>query len=419
MRSKNLKLDLQNRIKNKTATVGVIGIGYVGSALSKSTAGAGFKTLGFDIDQEKIDSFNKQNLPNFSATDDFSKVSTCQIICICVPTPIDKNKKPNLGILEKTLGDVSSYLAPGTLVVLESSVAPGTTRNFVLPILEKSTLIAGRDFFLAFSPERIDPANTKFTVKSTPKVVSGVEENSQNLVYQFYKSFVDQVVVVATCEVAEMTKVLENTFRLVNISLVNEIAAFCQEAQIDIWEVIKAASTKPYGFLTHYPGPGAGGDCIPVLPYHLLDSAKALEIPLRVVKAAVRVNEIQPNIVVNKAIEVINGKFTKNGHNPKVFLIGISYKEETGDIRHSPALEIWHKLKSKGMTISYHDPYIPKFNGSMSERITKDTLTDHDLIIITTAHKNVPYEEVVNSSRPIIDTRNVLSNYRQSHIIRL
>lgn len=358
-------------------------------------------------------------MPNFSATDDFSKISNCQIICLCVPTPIDKNKKPNLGILEKALRNVSSYLAPGTLVVLESSVAPGTTRNFVLPILEKSPLIAGSDFFLAFSPERIDPANTKFTVKNTPKVVSGVEENSQNLVYQFYKSFVDQVVVVATCEVAEMTKVLENTFRLVNISLVNEIAAFCQEAQIDTWEVIKAASTKPYGFLAHYPGPGAGGDCIPVLPYYLLDSADKLEIPLRVVKAAARVNEIQPHIVVNKAVEVINGKFTKNGHNPKIFLIGISYKEETSDIRHSPALEIWHKLKSKGMAISYHDPYIPKFNGSMSERITKDTLADHDLIIITTAHKDVPYEKIVNSSRPIIDTKNVLSDYRQSHIIRL
>ena len=410
---------LSKLIKSKKAKVGIVGMGYVGTALSEACYKGGFSILGFEIDPEKVAKINALQKKNFQATENIERVRECDIVAICVPTPVDEYNRPNLSILTKAASDISLNLKKGQLVILESSVAPQTTRNVLYPILTVGSSLKGSDFFLAFSPERVDPGNGKFNVKNTPKVVSGIDKASLSLATLFYASFVDKVYPVSSLEAAEMTKVLENVFRLVNISLINEINQFTKNIGVDIWEVIGAAATKPFGFLAHYPGPGAGGDCIPVLPYHLLEAAQKNNVSLKVVEAAAAVNEAQPQKVSQKAIEVINGKFAKNGHNPKVLIVGVSYKEETSDIRQSPALKIWKDLEKSGMDVSYHDPYVGRINGSVSKRITSKAVAEHDLIIITTAHKKVPYGTLVRSKKPLIDTKNILSGYKQSHIIKL
>ena len=411
---------LSKLIKSKKAKVAVVGMGYVGSALSAAIEKGGFSILGIDIDLEKVAKINALGKKNFQATENIERIRECDIIAICVPTPVDEYNRPNFSILTKAASDISHNLKKGQLVILESSVSPQTTRNLLYPILASgSRLKGGSDFFLAFSPERVDPGNGKFNVTNTPKVVSGIDEKSLKLATLFYSSFVEKVYPVSSLETAEMTKVLENVFRLVNISLINEINQFTKKIGVDIWEVIGAASTKPFGFLAHYPGPGAGGDCIPVLPYHLLEAAQKNNVSLKVVEAAAAVNEAQPQKVSQKAIEVINGKFVKNGHNPKVLIVGVSYKEETSDIRQSPALKIWKDLEKSGMDVSYHDPYVGRINGSVSKRNTSKAVAEHDLIIITTAHKKVPYRTLVRSKKPLIDTKNVLSGYKQYHIIKL
>ena len=410
---------LSKLIKSKKAKVGIVGMGYVGTALSEACYKGGFSILGFEIDPEKIAKINNLQKKNFQATEKIERLQECDIIAICVPTPLDEYNRPNLSILTKAASDISLNLKKGQLVILESSVAPQTTRNVLYPILTVGSSLKGSDFFLAFSPERVDPGNGKFNVTNTPKIVSGIDEKSLKLATLLYSSFVEKVYPVSSLEAAEMTKVLENVFRLVNISLINEINQFTKSIGVDIWEVIGAASTKPFGFLAHYPGPGAGGDCIPVLPYHLLEAAQKNNVSLKVVEAAAAVNEAQPQKVSQKAIEVINGKFVKNGHNPKVLIVGVSYKEETSDIRQSPALKIWKDLEKSGMDVSYHDPYVGRINGSVSKRITSKVVAEHDLIIITTAHKKVPYRTLVRSKKPLIDTKNILSKYRQPHIIKL
>lgn len=410
---------LSNLITTKKARIGILGMGYVGQALAEGTTSSHFTTLGFDIDKAKISEINAKKRKFLGATDQIENLKSCHIICVCVPTPVNKSYKPNLSIIQGALVSIAKYLQTGQLIVIESSVAPGTTRNLALPILEKSGLVTGKDFFLAHSPERIDPGNNKFTLKNTPKVVGALDEISQKLALQFYKTFVKKVVPVSSVEAAEMTKVLENTFRLVNISFINEVASFTKALGIDAYEVIEAASTKPYGFLAHFPGPGAGGDCIPVLPYHFMEAAKKQNIPLMVTKAAAKVNELQPKKVAQKAIEIVNGKANQPNYKPKVMLVGVSYKAESKDLRHSPALKIWESLEKSGMTVSYHDPHVPKINGHTSQKISTETLKDHDLIVITTAHKKVPYQFIIDAGRPVLDTRNILSKYRQSHIFRL
>lgn len=405
-------------IKSRSATVGVVGMGYVGTALTEGILIGNYKVIGFDINQNRVAEINGQLNPNLSATSDMSGISEVDIICVCIPTPLDKNNKPDYSILKDVTLVVSKHIKAGQLVVIESSVAPGITRNFIAPILSKSKLKIGIDLFIAYSPERVDPGNDKYSVNNTPKIVSGYDEKSLKLAKLFYESFVEKVYPVSSCETAEMTKVLENTFRLVNISLINEVNQFTKGAGIDIWEVIKAASTKPFGFMAHYPGPGAGGDCIPVLPYHLLDAAKKKKISLKVVEAAAKVNELQPRKIANKAIELANGKLA-NGHKLNVLLVGVAYKEETADIRQSPALKIWKTLSESGLNVSYHDPYVDRVNGSQSRKMTKSTVSEQDLIIITTAHKKIPYGMLVKANKPVIDTKNILSKYRRPHIIKV
>jgi len=409
---------LSRKILSFKAVVGIVGVGYVGESLALATSNAGFKTNGFEIDKTKIEKINKLKHKNLKATDDKKLLASCDIICICVPTPTYKDNTPNLEYLTIAAKEIGKYLQNGQLIVLESSVAPGTTRNIVAPILREAANERKADFFVAFSPERIDPGNTKYGISITPKVVSGLDEESKQLTIEFYSKFVKQIVPVSTLEIAEMTKVFENVFRLVNISLVNELSDFARSLGINMWEVIDAAATKPYGFLAHYPGPGAGGECIPVLPYYLLDSAKKLKVDLPIVKKASETNHMQPHKVASHALRVLNGSNSKNGQR-KALIVGVAYKGEVNDIRGSAALAIWEKLEKEGVSVYYHDPYVEHINGFSSKQLHPEFLSEVDVIIIATAHKNISYDLLVNCQKPLIDTRNVLREFASPHIHRI
>lgn len=402
---------LQAKIKKGSARVGVVGIGYVGYALAQTTSKK-FFTIGFDIDQKKILAAKQKGLANFTATKDFSKLATCDIIVICVPTPLTENRKPDLTFVKKAAETVSRYLHQGELIILESSVAPGTTRNVLLPMFEYRGLKVEEDFFLAVSPERVDPGNKKFTITNTPRIVAGLGERSTYLASLFYRSFVKKVHAVHPVEVAEMSKMLENAFRLVNISLVNELSEYARGVGINIIDVIQAASTKPFAFLPHYPSPGAGGHCIPVDPYYLLRSPWKNGAKLSLIKEALKINEQRPKKVVNRAFEILEG----NGKKPKVLLVGLSYKKDSDDLRESASLKIWQELEKRGAQITYNDPYVSRFNGEKSTPLTKKVLLTHDLIIIATDHANLPYELFAQIRTPILDTRHTLPNNPLPHI---
>ena len=411
--------ELSEKITTKRALVGTIGVGYVGSAVARGAAEAGFTVIGFARSNRSIEGVNALHIKNLTATRDFSRLTSCDVLSLCVPTPVHRSNRPNMRFMSQALTTVASHLRPGQLITIESSVAPGTTRHVALPILETSGLVGGEDFFLSFSPERIDPGNTSYDITNIPKVISGLNELSLVLAKQFYSSFVATVVPVSTLETAELTKVFENVFRFVNIGLATEVSRFAQKAGINMWEVIEAASTKPFGFLPHYPGPGIGGDCIPVLPYYLLAGAKTVGVDLPIVRAAARVNMRRPRQVVERTLELINGKFKKNNGKPRVLLVGIAYKPESSDLRQSAALKIWELLVELGVNVSYHDPYVPKWNGAVSQELHPEFLKEQDAIVIVTHHKNIPFDVLVEARTPVLDTRNVFGQHRHSHIVRL
>ena len=393
----------------------------MGGALAQATSGAGYPTIGFDIDEALVVSLNSQKQSNFLATTNKQFLISCDIVCICVPTPVKQDNTPNLSFFESAVREVANQLTAGQLIIIESSITPGTVRNLALPILEQSHLKVSQDFFLGYAPERIDPGNKKFTLYNIPKVVSGFDKTSLKLTARFYSNLVEKVVSVSTIEVAEMTKFLENIFRMVNISFINELADYARFKDIDIIEAINAASTKPFGFMPHYPGPGAGGDCIPVLSYYLLDDAKKHKIKLKMVDAAMQVNEERLKKITEKVASIINHK--SNGEakpqKPKVLIVGVAYKAQSSNIRGSVSLKVWQQLEKMGAQISYHDPYVPRVNGHHSVPLTPENILPNDVIVITTDHRNIKYEELVKFKRPIIDTRNALANYRLSHIIRI
>lgn len=409
---------LLHKIKTRKAIVGIVGIGYVGTTLGMGTSSTGFSTIGFDIDQDKVEKVNAQHTPRFTATTHASTLKNCDIICVCVPTPIYKNKTPDVRPLKDALFNIARYIRKGQLISLESTVAVGSTRNLVLPILQSSDQRPGEDFFLAFSPERIDPGNKKFSLKNTPKIVAGLEQNSLRLARAFYKTFVKKVVLVSSLEVAEMAKLLENTYRFINISFINEVSRYTRKTGINLWETISAAHTKPFGFSVFFPGPGIGGHCIPVDPYYLLHDAKKRGVKLPMIQHAGIVNDQQPATIVRYALTILRQK-KRNLKNAKILLVGITYKEDVVDVRESPALLVWNLLERRGLHVSYHDPYVPQWNGKCSEKLSPNLLKNQDLIIITTNHRSINYDMLLKSQKAILDTRGVFSRLARPHLFSI
>lgn len=409
---------LQKTIAAEKATVGIVGMGYVGKALAELVNKKSFPLIGF------------------GRTTDTSLLKSCDIILICVQTPIDEAKNPDLQYLKKAIRQVAAHLRKGHLIIIESSVSVGTTRKIVLPMLKQSHLKEGIDYFLAFSPERVDPGNKHFPPENIPKIVSGLGGNSQKLAVSFYKKIIKKVVPVSSLETAELVKLFENTFRFVNISLVNDMESYAKLYKINMWEVVSAASTKPFGFLAHYPSPGVGGHCIPVDPFYLLNDANKNGIPLKLIQDAEKINDQRPRQVTQRALDILRqdhqtypysyhsagSKGGKSKHAPrfKVLLIGLAYKPDVDDIRESPALKIWEQLEKRGCIVSYHDPYVPSYKNKRSQDLSPELIKEYNLIIITTNHSNIKYSQLADYGVPMLDTRNTYTDgIKASHIYDL
>lgn len=423
-------MEVLDKIEKKEAIVGIIGMGYVGLPLAILSSSFGFKTIGFDVDDKKVNLLNEgksyikhikeeeiKKIKNiFSATSDFKKLKNCDVILICVPTPLTDHLEPDMQFIEKTGLDISKNMKKEQLIVLESTTYPGTTEEFLLPLLEKSGIKAGRDFYLAFSPEREDPGNSNFHTRIIPKVVGAYDEKSLKVAVSFYEKIVEKVIPVSSLKVAESCKIVENMYRAVNIAMVNELKILFLKMGIDIWEVIKAASTKPFGFQPFYPGPGLGGHCIPIDPFYLSWKAKEYDLNLRFVELAGEVNISMPYFVIDRLANALNerGKVLKGSN---VLLIGIAYKKNVDDLRESPALKIWDLLLKKGANVFYYDPFIPrvpktrkyKFEAE-SQNLDEKILKSMDAAIITTDHSTIDWKLVKNCAKLIVDTRGVFDS---------
>lgn len=423
---------LLKKISDKTAIVAVIGLGYVGLPLAVEKAKAGYRTIGFDVQESKVKAVNEGN--NYigdvvdeelsdlvtkgylSATGDFSIVKDADFIAICVPTPLDEHQQPDISYVKNSAINISKFLKKGTIVVLESTTYPGTTEELLLPILEEgSGLKCGQDFFLAFSPERVDPGNLIYKTKNTPKVVGGVDKDSTEIAAAMYRSVLEcNVHEVSSPKVAEMEKILENTYRNINIGLANEMAILCNKMGINVWEVIEAANTKPYGFQAFYPGPGLGGHCIPLDPYYLSWKAKEYNYHTKLIESSGIINDYMPEYVVERCGKLLN-KFKKPLNGSKILILGVAYKQDIDDYRESPALKVIENFESEGSSVDYYDPYVPeyKYKGKTNKSIkdlNKETLQQADLVVITTAHTKVNYEYVQDNSSIIFDTKNAMKD---------
>jgi UDP-N-acetyl-D-glucosamine dehydrogenase len=424
-----LKEDLLAKIRNRKARVGVVGLGYVGLPLVLRFAEEGFPVIGFDIDSEKVAKLNEgqsyiHHIPStslkrlvkeqhFEATSDFQRLVEPDCIIICVPTPLTEKKDPDLRYIESTAEAVCQTLRKGQLVSLESTTYPGTTEEILLEKFKVKGLEVGKDYFLVFSPEREDPGNPKFSTRTIPKVVGGITQNCLEIGQTLYGAVIDRVVPVSSTRAAELVKLLENIYRCVNIALVNELKLLGDRMDIDIWEVIEAASTKPFGFTPFYPGPGLGGHCIPIDPFYLSWKAKEYDFSTRFIQLAGEVNTAMPLHVVERVAKALNEK-TKSIRGSKILMLGVAYKKDVDDVRESPALEIMELLSERGAELSYIDPFIPRlhkmrkhdFSHMSSVALNEDTLRNADLVLITTDHSNVDYQFVVDHSTLVVDTRN-------------
>ncbi len=426
---------LKKRIETKKAVVGIVGLGYVGLPLAIAFAEEEFTVYGLDIDKEKVEKLrngesyikhiSKDKIKElrerkvFYPTDDFSKIKEIDAVLICVPTPLDEHLNPDLSFVINTAETISKYLRKGHLVVLESSTYPGTTEEIVKPILEKSGLVCHRDFFLAYSPEREDPNNPEYTTKTIPKVVGASSSSSLEVAKALYDQVVVKTVPVSSSQVAEATKIFENVFRSVNIALVNETKQIFTKMGIDIWEVIKAASTKPFGFMPFYPGPGLGGHCIPIDPFYLTYRAKEYGISTRFIELAGEINRSMPEWVVYRVMDALNEK-KKSLNGSKILILGVAYKKNVDDMRESPALELMRILSEKGAEVDYSDPYIPELPPTRRYRfkkksidLTEKNLSSYDAVIIVTDHDAFNYEKIVKYSNLIVDTRNATKNIKE------
>jgi UDP-N-acetyl-D-glucosamine dehydrogenase len=430
-----MKKELLRRINDRTIIAGVVGLGYVGLPLAVEKAKAGFKTIGFDIQGTKVDMVNRGHnyigdvvdsdlaelvkSGKLSATSDFSFIKEVDFIAICVPTPLDIHQEPDISYVKESAIAVSKHLKSGTMVVLESTTYPGTTEELIKPILEEgSGLICGRDFYLGFSPERVDPGNLIYKTKNTPKVVGACSEDGAEVISAMYRAVLDGEVYTVSCPaVAEMEKILENTYRNVNIGLVNEIGRLCNEMGISIWEVIDAAKTKPYGFQAFYPGPGLGGHCIPLDPYYLTWKAREYGFHTTLIENSMVINDGQPEYCVERAMHILNRhKRAING--AKILMLGVSYKNDIDDYRESPAIRVMKELKKVGADVEYYDPWVPEFKNMYGqsaksiESLTPEVVQGFDLVMVTAAHHNVDYEMVQKNAKAIFDTKNVMADIK-------
>lgn len=428
---------LADKIRTRTARVGVVGMGYVGLPLAVEYAKVGFAVTGIDIQPSKIETLNKgqsyiQDVPTSEvcelvearklfATTDFSVIADLDTVNICVPTPLRKTKDPDMSYVAAACEQVAKYLHPGMLIILESTTYPGTTDELLRPMLEKSGLSVGKDFFLCFSPERVDPGNAKFQTKNIPKVVGGTTPACTEIGKLFYSQALETVVPVTSTQVAEMVKLLENTFRMINIGLVNELAIMCGRMNINVWEVIDAAATKPFGFMPFYPGPGLGGHCIPIDPFYLSWKSKQAGIEARFIELAGYVNGQMPHFVVDKVQNALNDH-SKPLRGSRVHLLGVAYKRDIDDVRESPALDIIHLLQRRGAEVSYTDPFVPVIRLEGHEDLhTRDinTVAGADCVIVVTDHTSFDYPAIVEQSKLIVDTRNALKACTSDKIVRL
>ncbi|MBI1884326.1 MAG: nucleotide sugar dehydrogenase [Chlamydiae bacterium] len=424
-------VNFKDRVKERDICVGVIGLGYVGLPLAVAFAEAGFHTLGFDLLKEKVAKINQglSYIPDVAknrlrplvkkglleATSDFSRLREVDAISICVPTPLRKTKDPDISHIIQSVEAVAQYLRKGQLVVLESTTYPGTTEEVVLPILEGKGKKVGKDFFLAFSPERIDPGNAHYETRNIPKIIGGMTPLCTERAKTLYESIVVQVVSVSSTQVAEMVKLLENTFRAVNIGLVNEMAILCHKMRIDMWEVIEGARTKPFGFMAFYPGPGLGGHCIPVDPIYLSWKAKLINSEARFIDLAAQVNGQMPHHVRDLVVEGLNReKKALNG--AKILILGVTYKKDVDDVRESPALDIWKLLSEGGGDVSYHDPYVPQLRIELKtfkcQPLTSKVLKQADAVVIISDHSVFNYAKIVKEARLVVDTRHATRNVK-------
>jgi UDP-N-acetyl-D-glucosamine dehydrogenase len=421
-------------IENYQLQIGVIGLGYVGLPLAVEKAKAGFKTIGFDIQQKRVDMVNRgenyigdvvqEDLAELvesgmlKATTDYSFIGECDFIAICVPTPLDAYQQPNISYVESSVKEIAKYMKKGSIVVLESTTYPGTTEEVVKPLLEEgSGLVCGKDFYLGFSPERVDPGNLIYKTKNTPKVVGGVGKDATEVIAAMYRAVLSgDVHEVSSPAVAEMEKILENTYRNVNIGLVNELAQLCHKMNISIWEVIDAAKTKPYGFQAFYPGPGLGGHCIPLDPYYLSWKAREYDFHTSMIESSMMINDRMPEYTVERASKILN-RFKKSLNGSKILILGVAYKQDIDDYRESPALKVIDILEEHGAEVAYHDPWVAeyRYKGKTKQNIgalTKETIQASDLVMITTAHSNVDYTLVQQYATAIFDTKNVMKNIK-------
>ena len=429
---------LLERLNNRSATVGVIGLGYVGLPLLVEFAKAGFLAFGFDVDGARVERIGRgeSDIPDVAteelaaavdagrlvATSDFQKLAEVDTVNICVPTPLRKTKDPDLSFVAAATESVSAHLHPGQLIILESTTYPGTTEEVVQPLLERSGLKVGQDFFLAFSPERVDPGNAEWRTANIPKVVGGVDSASTEVAAALYRQVVKTVVPVSSTRVAEMVKLLENTFRAVNIGLVNELALMCRDLGVNVWEVIDAAKTKPFGFMPFYPGPGLGGHCIPIDPFYLSWKARQNGFESRFIELAGHINGRMPRYVLERVSDALNtvGKPLKGS---AIHLFGVAYKANVGDVRESPAIDLAQLLQERGAKLSYSDPYVASLElGQMHLEAIEPSATfdqEIDCAVITTSHASFDYDEIVRRSPLIVDTRNALRGRTDLHIVRL
>jgi UDP-N-acetyl-D-glucosamine dehydrogenase len=425
--------DLKQKIETKAANAGVIGLGYVGLPLAVACARGGFATLGFDVDEAKINQLNDGDSyieavssdalrkaaadGNFSVTAAFDRLADCDVVIICVPTPLSRYREPDLHYVEQTTRVIAEHLRPGQLVILESTTYPGTTDEVIIPILEASGLSSGSDFFVAFSPEREDPGNASFRTTTIPKVVGGAGAEASALAQIFYAGVVERVVAVSSTQVAEAVKITENVFRAVNIALVNELKIIYDAMGIDVWEVVDAAATKPFGYMPFYPGPGLGGHCIPIDPFYLTWKSREYGLTTRFIELAGEINVAMPRYVVSRLEQELDKALSLSLGSAKVLIVGIAYKKNVPDMRESPSLQLMELLERRGCRVGFSDPLVPEvpptrehpeFTGRRSVELSPESLKAFDAVLIATDHDAVAYDLISEHAKLVIDTRNAM-----------